>query len=265
MKTSIPQGITYLVYQGKVPNDKKTTEDNNIGAEATIEMSLRLLKGTEESEMMESLESLESEDEREKKRKLEGKLTRPSDDAMFLRREIIDAIKRSNEKGETYSKKADEKMDKFDEQMESYSKKTDEKMDKFLQTISESVGSQLQGMNTTIVKMKEEGDDRCKQINERIANMEKKISDIDEKCEKRNDEPNRFHDDQKQGKAVVTGIHSETSEAEVEQLLKETITEIGMSIGNVRTECPAKPITHAYSSTSRAMTRGTSTSGQRTC
>ena len=119
-------------------------------------------------------------------------------------------------------------------------------------------------MNTTIVKMKEEGGDRYKQINESIANMEKKISDIDEKCENRNDEPNRFHDDQNQGKAVVTRFHSETSEAEVEQLLKETITEIGMSIDNVRIECPAKPNT-LLSSISRTMTRGTNTSGQRTC
>ena len=133
--------MTYIVYQGRVLNDKETIEENNIGAEATIEMSLRLLGGTEESEMMESLESLESEDEREKKRKLEGKSTRPSDDAMFLRRERIDAIKRSNEKIETCSKKTDEKMDKPDEKMKSYSKKTDEKMDKLLQTISESVGS----------------------------------------------------------------------------------------------------------------------------
>ena len=73
----------------------------------------------------------------------------------------------------------------------------------------------------------------------------RKISDIDEKCENRNDELNRFHDDQNQGKAVVTGFHSETSESEVEQLLKETIIEIGMSIANAGMECPAKPITHA--------------------
>ena len=44
----------------------------------------------------------------------------------------------------------------------------------------------------------------------------------------------------------MTGFHSETSESEVEQLLKETITEIGMSIENARIECPAKPITHAF-------------------
>ena len=59
------------------------------------------------------MDSLESEDEREKKSKLEemteGKSTRPSEDAMFLRTEIIDAITRSDEKMETYSKKADEK------------------------------------------------------------------------------------------------------------------------------------------------------------
>ena len=61
-------------------------------------------------------------------------------------------------------------------------------------------------MNTTIAKMKEEGDDRYKQINERIANMEGKISDMeDEKCENRNDELNRAQDDQNQGKAA--GLH----------------------------------------------------------
>ena len=47
MKTSIRRGITYLVHEGKVLNDKKTTEENNIGAEPTIEMSLILLGGME--------------------------------------------------------------------------------------------------------------------------------------------------------------------------------------------------------------------------
>ena len=72
------------------------------------------------------LESLESEDEWEKKRKLEGKETGPSDDAMFLRRDLIDALTRLDENMETYSKKAGEKMDKFDEKTESNSKKTEE-------------------------------------------------------------------------------------------------------------------------------------------
>ena len=35
---------------------------------------------------------------------------------------------------------------------------TDEKMDTFLQTINDSVGTQLHGMNTTIAKMKEDDD-----------------------------------------------------------------------------------------------------------
>ena len=115
-------------------------------------------------------------------------MTRLSDESIFLQRETIDAIRKSDEKMETYSRKADEKMDKFDRQMENYWKKTDEKMDNFLQTITDSVGTQLHGMNATIVKMKEE-DDRYKQISERIMNMEKKILDIDEKCGNRNDEP----------------------------------------------------------------------------
>ena len=66
--------------------------------------------------------------------------------------------------------------------------------------------------------------DRYKQINERITKMERKIADTDEKCENRNDEPRRARGDQNQGKAVITGFHSETSKSEVIQLLKESIT-----------------------------------------
>ena len=44
----------------------------------------------------------ESEEDTDKKRKLaevsEGKKTRPSEDALFLKKEIIDALKRSEEK-----------------------------------------------------------------------------------------------------------------------------------------------------------------------
>ena len=52
----------------------------------------------------------------------EGKLTRPSENAMFLRKEIIDAFR------------------KLQEKMEIYSRKTDEKMDTFLHKITDSVG-----------------------------------------------------------------------------------------------------------------------------
>ena len=45
---------------------------------------------------------------------------------------------------------------------------------------------------------------------------------------------------------MVTGFHSGTTESEVAQLLKESINEVGMDIGNARIECTAKPITHAF-------------------
>ena len=45
---------------------------------------------------------------------------------------------------------------------------------------------------------------------------------------------------------MITGFHSETSEPEVIQLLKESITEIGMTMENARTDCHAMPITHAF-------------------
>ena len=74
-------------------------------------------------------------------------------------------------------------------------------MNKFLQTFIDSVGTQLNGMNTTIAKMKEEN----RRQNEGIEKMEKKISNTYEKCENRNDEPKRVHDYQNQDKAVVRG------------------------------------------------------------
>ena len=45
---------------------------------------------------------------------------------------------------------------------------------------------------------------------------------------------------------MITGFHSETTESEVIQLLREMINEIGMDFGSARIECPAKPITHAF-------------------
>ena len=78
-------------------------------------------------------------------------------------------------------------------------RKTDEKMDTFLRTITGTVGTQLRGMNSTIVKMKEE-DDRYRQINERITNIEKKILDMDEQYENRNEEPRGTHVDRNQGR-----------------------------------------------------------------
>ena len=39
----------------------------------------------------------------------------------------------------------------------------------------------------------------------------------------------------------------DTTEPEVENLLKETIVETGMSTEKIQIKCPAKPITHAFS------------------
>ena len=66
--------------------------------------------------------------------------------------------------------------------------------------------------------------------------------------------------DRNQCKVVITGFHSEISEPEVMQLLKESITEMGMTIENV-----PQSRSHMLSFTSRPMTKETNTSGQRTC
>ena len=68
----------------------------------------------------------------------------------------------------------------------------------------------------------------------------------DETSEIRADESSKVHEDQNPGKAVATRFHSDSSDQEVEQLLRETITEIGMSTENAKIECLAKPITHAF-------------------
>ena len=49
-----------------------------------------------------------------------------------------------------------------------------------------------------------------------------------------------------QCETVITGFHSETTESEVIQLLKEMINEIGMDFWSARIECLAKPITRAF-------------------
>ena len=50
--------------QGKVLNEKKTIEENNIGTDTTIVMSSRLLGGMEKHEQM---DTQETEEDREKK------------------------------------------------------------------------------------------------------------------------------------------------------------------------------------------------------
>ena len=47
----------YFLNQGKVLNDKKTIEESNTEAGATIEMSLRIMGGMEKEELMETSET----------------------------------------------------------------------------------------------------------------------------------------------------------------------------------------------------------------
>ena len=136
-------------------------------------------------------------------------MTKPNDDTAYLRRDILEALKRSDEKMESYSRKTDEKMENF-------SRKADDMLEKFLQVTS-TVGNQIQGMKSSIVKMKEEGDDRYKQYNERITNIERKILDMDEKYENRSEVIKREHVGENQGKTVITGFHSETTESEIKE------------------------------------------------
>ena len=58
----------------------------------------------------------------------------------------------------------------------------------------------------------------------------RKILDIDKKYESKIEQIREAHVDRNQGKAVTTGFHNETSEPEIMQLLKESITEIGMTM-----------------------------------
>ena len=63
------------------------------------------------------------------------KRRKPNDDMIYLKRDIMQALKRSDEKMESYSRKIDEKMEcysrKTDEKTESYSKKIEERMNDF--------------------------------------------------------------------------------------------------------------------------------------
>ena len=109
-KTPIPRGMMYLASQRKV---LKTKEENIIEAGTTIEMSLRKIGWMEKEQQMEITETEEDLKKRTLMEMCKSKSSRPSDSAVFLRKEIINAIRRSDEKLESYIKRTDEKMDIF--------------------------------------------------------------------------------------------------------------------------------------------------------
>ena len=78
--------------------------------------------------------------------------------------------------------------------MDDFSRKADEMLEKFM-LVTNTVGSQIQGMRSSIVSMqemnekaKEEGENKVNQFDEIITNMERKIRDMDEKYEHRSEE-----------------------------------------------------------------------------
>ena len=153
--------------------------------------------------------------------------------------------RKTDEKIENYSKKTEERMNDF-------SRKADDMLERFMM-ITNTVGKQINGMNSSIVKlqetnekMKEEGENKLNKIDERFMDMEKKILDLDKNTKNRSEDNKQENVIANQSETVITGLNSETTESEVTVMLKEMMNEIGMDFGSVKLVCPAKPITHAF-------------------
>ena len=136
--------------------------------------------------------------------------------------------------------------------MNDISRKADELLERFM-LVTSTVGSQIQGINSSIVKMQQtnekmrEGENKFNQFDERIMDMERKILDM-EKYEHRSEDNKQEHVNANQGETVITGFHGGTTESEVIQILREMKNEIGMDFVSARIECPAKPNTHGLHS-----------------
>ena len=158
-RTLVPRDMIRLVHKGKMISGEKSMKENNIEAKETIEMSLRLLGGMDVSEQM---DTHETEEDREKKRKLdegkEGKMTKANEDMAHLKRDIMEAFKKSDEKMDSYSRKTDEKIECYsrrtEERTNEFSNKADDLLEKFMK-ITNTVGNQIHGMNSSIVKLQE--------------------------------------------------------------------------------------------------------------
>ena len=88
--------------------------------------------------------------------------------------------------------------------------------------------------------MEEDSDDRYSIMNEKITTVEKRMTMLEDPNNsgserKANDmEGTKAQEEQNQRRAVVTGFHDDTTEQEVQDILKETITTIGMSTDRSR-------------------------------
>ena len=131
------------------------------------------------------------------------------------------------------------------ERMEIVMKQTSE-------TVLQSVNAQINGINSTINEMKEEGESKFGKMDERFAGLEARLDNLEVPSSRTNamnvnfDASHGTQDDQNRGRAVATGFRDDTTENEVETLLISTIVEAGMSKERIQIKCPAKPITHAF-------------------
>ena len=122
-RSSIPRDMIRLVHKGKMLSEKKTMKENNIEAEATIEMSLRLLGGME---VIEQMDTHETEEDGEKV-KVGGRKRRKSDETkrrhgLLEKRHYFEALRRSDEKWIATQERLDEKWKATQERLTKNSK-----------------------------------------------------------------------------------------------------------------------------------------------
>ena len=149
------------------------------------------------------------------------------------------------------------------EKMQLMTKQTNE-------TMLQSVGSQLQGMITTIEKVKVENEELQK-YGRKITIMEQRMAMLEDRYRRRSDtkandmEGNNSQEDQNQRRAVVIGVHDDTTTQEVQDTLKEIIMTIGMSMEQIQIKCPTKLVTYAFLQFKDNDERETTLSDQETC
>ena len=97
-KSSILRGMTYLVHQGKVMKEKKTIEENNIGTATTIENVSETVGRNGKMNKWTYMKQKKTERKRKLEEGKEGKMTKPNDDTVYLRRYIKEALKISDAK-----------------------------------------------------------------------------------------------------------------------------------------------------------------------
>ena len=85
----------------------------------------------------------------------------------------------------------------------------------------------------------------------------------DETNEIKVDDSSTIHEDQNHGRAVATGFHGDTSQQEIERLLRRTITEIGMSYRKCKDRVFLQNLSLMLLSFLRTTMRGTNMSDQR--